>query len=242
MLFFSFKKKHNLLKSGILQGMTDIHSHILPGVDDGSPDSTTSLELLEFVQEIGIKKVWLTPHVMSDMQQNTNTYLKERFAAFRKQYSGNIELNQAGEYMMDAQFASKLPSEVLPLGENHLLVETSYMFPPTGLYDILKKVCTCGFFPIIAHPERYSYMEMEDYKNLYQTDGYNLQLNLMSLSGYYGPDARRVSETLLSNGMYTFVGTDLHHLERYADMLGKMKLTSEQLDALSILISNNESI
>lgn len=85
-------------------------------------------------------------------------------------------------------------------------------------------------------------MEMEDYKKLYQTDGYGLQLNLMSLSGYYGPDARRVSETLLSKEMYTFVGTDLHHLERYADMLEKMKLTSEQLDALSILISNNERI
>lgn len=242
MLFFSFKKKHNLLKSGILQGMTDIHSHILPGVDDGSPDCATSFELLEFVQRVGIRKVWFTPHVMSDMQQNTNTYLQDRFAAFCKQYSGDLELYQAGEYMMDAQFASKLPSEILPLGKKYLLVETSYMFPPTGLDDILKKVRTCGYFPVIAHPERYSYMEMEDYKKLYQTDGYGLQLNLMSLSGYYGPDARRVSETLLSKEMYTFVGTDLHHLERYADMLEKMKLTSEQLDALSILISNNERI
>lgn len=132
-MFFSFKKKHNLVKSGILKGMTDIHSHILPGVDDGSPDRATSLDLLQFLEGLGITSVWLTPHVMSDMQRNTTAYLTERFEAFRNYYKGPIRLHQAGEYMMDAQFTAKLPTEVLPLGKNHLLVETSYMLPPVGM-------------------------------------------------------------------------------------------------------------
>lgn len=240
-MFFSFKKKYNLVKSGILKGMTDIHSHILPGVDDGSPDRATSLDLLQFLESLGITSVWLTPHVMSDMQRNTTAYLTERFEAFRNYYKGPIRLHQAGEYMMDAQFTAKLPAEVLPLGKNHLLVETSYMLPPVGMKEILTAVRK-NYFPVIAHPERYTYMTMDDYRNLYRTDGYNLQLNLMSLSGYYSPGARHAAEALLAAGMYTYVGTDLHHLERYAPMLQSMKLTSAQLDALSVLIANNEQI
>ena len=165
-MFFSFKKKHNLVKSGILKGMTDIHSHILPGVDDGSPDRATSLELLQFLENLGITSVWLTPHVMSDMQRNTTAYLTERFEAFRNYYKGPIRLHQAGEYMMDAQFTSKLPAEVLPLGKNHLLVETSYMLPPVGMKEILASVKQNGYFPVIAHPERYTYMDMDDYRLL----------------------------------------------------------------------------
>lgn len=240
-MFFSFKKKHSLVQSGILKGMTDIHSHILPGVDDGSPDKATSLELLQFLEELGITSVWFTPHVMSDMKQNTKSYLTEHFEVFRTSYKGPIQLHQAGEYMMDAQFTAKLPDEVLPLGESHLLVETSYMLPPVGMKNILAAVRK-NYFPVIAHPERYTYMTMDDYRNLYRTDGYNLQLNLMSLSGYYSPGARHAAETLLAAGMYTYVGTDLHHLERYAPMLQNMKLTSAQLDALSILIENNAQI
>lgn len=240
-MFFSFKKKYSLVQSGILKGMTDIHSHILPGVDDGSPDKATSFELLQFLEELGITSVWFTPHVMSDMKQNTKSYLTERFEMFRTSYKGPIKLHQAGEYMMDAQFTAKLPDEVLPLGESHLLVETSYMLPPVGMKNILAAVRK-NYFPVIAHPERYTYMTMDDYRNLYRTDGYNLQLNLMSLSGYYSPGARHAAETLLAAGMYTYVGTDLHHLERYAPMLQNMKLTSAQLDALSVLIANNEQI
>lgn len=240
-MFFSFKKKHSLVQSGILKGMTDIHSHILPGVDDGSPDKATSFELLQFLEELGITSVWFTPHVMSDMKQNTKSYLTEHFEVFRTSYKGPIQLHQAGEYMMDAQFTTQLPAEVLPLGENHLLVETSYMLPPVGMKDILAAVRK-NYFPVIAHPERYTYMTMDDYRNLYRTDGYNLQLNLMSLSGYYNPGARHAAEALLAAGMYTYVGTDLHHLERYTSMLQNMKLTSAQLDALSVLIANNEQI
>lgn len=240
-MFFKFNKKHALVASGILRGMTDTHSHILPGVDDGSPTVQSSLGLLRFFEELGVAQAWLTPHIMADRTQNTPEKLMECFERFKRQYEGPIVLHQAGEYMMDAAFPDKLNTGVLPLGKKHLLVETSYMLPPVGLHDILEQVRHAGYFPLIAHPERYTYMEKKDYIALHE-EGYEFQLNLMSLSGYYNPGAKAVSEWLLKKGMYTYVGSDLHHLERYQPMLEEMKLTTEQLDALSMLIANNEYI
>lgn len=240
-MFFKFSKKHSLLASGILKGMTDIHSHILPGVDDGSPTVASSLELLRFFAGLGITQVWFTPHIMADRTQNTPDKLMECFEQFKRQYTGSITLHQAGEYMMDADFPDKLNTGVLPLGKNHLLVETSYMYPPSGLRDILEQVRHAGYFPLLAHPERYVYMDKKEYMALHE-EGYEFQLNLMSLSGYYNPRAKAFSEWLLKQGMYNYVGSDLHHLERYQPMLEELKLTSEQIDALSMLIANNDYI
>ena len=142
---------------------------------------------------------------------------------------------------MDAAFTGKLKGELLPLGKNHLLVETSYMSPPVGLQEILMQVWNAGYLPVIAHPERYLYMDEKDYGQLKER-GYSFQLNLMSLSGYYGPFPKAVSEKLLKQEMYDFVGTDLHHLARYQPLLDKLKLTRKQLDALGELIANNARI
>ncbi|MBQ8520352.1 MAG: hypothetical protein IJ456_03020 [Bacteroides sp.] len=234
------KKKHSLVASGLLNGMTDIHSHILPGVDDGSPDTETSLQLLAYMEELGFRKVWLTPHVMEDFPNSTQG-LEENFHSLLNAYNGPLELALASEYMLDAGFPSRLPRQVLPLGKRHLLVETSYMYGPSGLHDILFNVCNHGFQPVIAHPERYMYMSEADYRRL-KEQGYSLQLNLMSLSGYYGKRPQLVSEDLLAKGWYDFVGSDLHHLHRYQPMLAALKLKKEQLDALGKLIENNRSI
>ena len=120
-MFGLFQKKHSLVDSGILQGMTDIHSHILPGVDDGSPDIPTSLELLEWMEALGIRKVWCTPHVMEDYQ-NHHPQLEQAFQELKQAYSGSIELHLSSEYMLDASFGERLPTQVLPLGKHHLLV------------------------------------------------------------------------------------------------------------------------
>lgn len=235
-----FKSRHNLLKSGILKGKTDIHAHILPGVDDGSPDAGTSLELLDFLEEVGYTTVWLTPHVMFDLF-NSAAKLQQRFEEFRPLYKGSLQLFLASEYMMDQEFHTRLTTDPLPLGKNHLLVETSYMSPPVGLSDILLSVWNAGFHPMIAHPERYMYMELDDYEEL-KSNGYEFQLNLLSLSGYYGSRPKIVAEDLLQRGMYDFVGSDLHHLYHYQSMLEHMKLTTKQLDAVEQLLENNAHI
>lgn len=234
---FFFKKRHNLLKSGILQGKTDIHSHILPGVDDGSPDVETSLQLLDFMAELGYTTVWLTPHVMYDLH-NTAAKLQQHYDELLSAYQGSIQLHLASEYMMDQGLNERLTTDPLRLGKEHLLVETSYMNPPAGLAEILISVWNAGFHPLIPHPERYMYMELEDYQEL-KSNGYEFQLNLLSLSGYYGSRPKLVAEDLLQRGMYDFVGSDLHHLHRYKYFLEHMKLTTKQLDAVEQLLENN---
>lgn len=239
-MFSLFRKKYSLIESGILKGMTDVHSHLLPGVDDGSPNLATSLELLAWLENLGLKKVWLTPHVMEDFQ-NQNAQLEEVFQTLKQQYQGPIELALSSEYMLDAGFSPRLPDQILPLGKQHLLVETSYIYCPVGFNDLLLDIYQAGFQPVIAHPERYMYMEEADYRDL-KEKGYAFQLNLMSLSGYYGHRPQKVSEDLLKKGWYDFVGSDLHHLRRYAPLLETMTLKREQIDNLRVLIENNETI
>lgn len=239
-MFGLFKTKHNLIDSGLVKGMTDVHSHILPGVDDGSPDMTTSLELLRYMERLGFRKVWLTPHIMEDYR-TSNERLQQRFGELKAAYTGSLELGLASEYMMDAAFTDRLKGKVLPIGVKYLLVETSYMYPPSGLHDILMEVWNAGFHPVIAHPERYLYMDEADYRVL-KEKGYHFQLNLMSLSGYYGKRPKQVSEKLLQQGMYDLVGSDLHHLERYQPMLDALKLTHKQLDWLGVLLENNSQL
>ena len=155
-MFGIFKSKYNLINSGLMKGMTDIHSHVLPGVDDGSPDINTSLSLLRYMESIGLREVWLTPHIMEDYP-TLNKKLQQQFDVLKAAYSGPLNLRLSSEYMMDAAFTNKLDGEVLPLGSSHLLVETSYMYPPPGLPDILMKIWNAGYQPVIAHPERYLY-------------------------------------------------------------------------------------
>ena len=234
-----FSIRHSLLKSGILRGKTDIHCHLLPGVDDGSPDVAHSLEMLTWMEQtIGFRRVWLTPHVMQDTSNDAPS-LRQVFDAFRLAYQGQLSLHLSSEYMLDACFSSHLHGDLLPLPGQHLLVETSYMSAPPGFFDLLLEVWHQGYRPVIAHPERYMYMDELDYEAL-KAKGYDFQLNLLSLSGYYGRRPKDAAEALLQRGYYDFVGTDLHHLDRYDDYLYRMKLTRKQLDLLEILFDNNE--
>lgn len=244
---FGLHFKHSLVKSGVLRGTTDIHCHVLPGVDDGSPDEEHSLELISFMHKVmGFRRICFTPHVMQGLA-NDAAKLQRRFDAFCKVYEERekngtpIEMHLASEYMLDAGFLERLHTDPLPLG-NHLLVETSYMSAPMdGLDNLLLEVWNTGFVPIIAHPERYMYMEEDDYLRLHGL-GYMFQLNLLSLSGYYGGRPKVMAERLLKSGLYDYVGSDLHHVERFQGFLKNMRVSREQIDALSQLFENNEQL
>jgi tyrosine-protein phosphatase YwqE len=196
-----------------LKGFTDFHSHILFGVDDGVKTLDMSLEVLKRYEEIGIAEVWCTPHVMEDIP-NTTEELRNRFAELGKAYTGPIQLRLAAEYMMDELFESRLEqNDLLALGEegNWLLVETSYFNPPMDLGGILKRIKSKGFFPVLAHPERYVYMGKGMYKMLKQ-EGILLQLNLSSLAGAYGVEAQKKARWLLKKQYYDMAGSDLHSI------------------------------
>lgn len=206
-----FKKRIPLKDSGIFEGFTDYHSHILPGVDDGAQTMEEALETLRLYEELGIKSVWLTPHIMEDMP-NTTTHLRERHAELQAAYSGPIKLYLAAENMLDNLFEERLErNDLLPLGENgdHLLVETSYFSPPMGLSNILLRIKAKGYHPILAHPERYVYMGESDYQQL-KDMGVKFQLNLPSIAGMYGNRIKKKAVLLLSEKAVAYTGTDIH--------------------------------
>ena len=208
MLFSFFSTKKRLVNTGVFNGATDWHSHILPGVDDGIQTMEDSLAVLDCYEKIGIKEVWLTPHIMEDIP-NTIEELRDRFQELQEAYQGTVKLNLAAENMMDNLFSERLESkELLPIGSkgDHLLVETSYYQPPIDLHGTLKRVKELGFTPILAHPERYRYMNDTDYDYLY-SKGVKLQMNIMSLAGVYGDSAQEKAQMLLSKGYYTISST-----------------------------------
>ena len=206
-----FRKRQTWEESGFFRDFTDWHSHILPGVDDGVRTMEEALRILAEYERLGIKDVWLTPHIMEDVP-NTTARLRERFAELQASYQGKVGLHLAAENMLDSLFEERLErNDLLPLGTDgkHLLVETSYFNPPMGLQDILMRIKSKGYYPVLAHPERYLYMNEEDYRRL-KTLQVKFQLNLLSPTGFYGKSVARKAAWLLKQRMYDYAGTDLH--------------------------------
>lgn len=229
-----FKKRVDTLeKSGIMNGFTDWHSHILPGVDDGVPDMQTALDTLSAYEALGVKKVWLTPHIMEDYP-NTTEGLRKRFAELKEAWKGNVELQLAAENMLDSLFMERLENnDFLPIGKegNHILVETSYFNPPMEFDDMIDGVQSLGYYPVLAHPERYRYMNEADYKDL-RRRGVLFQINLMSTVGMYGQTAKRKAEWLLRNGMAELTGSDIHRLSATRRHLSERPENREVLEQI----------
>ena len=219
---FLFRKKQTLEESGFFRGFIDWHCHILPGVDDGVQTMEEALQILAAYERLEVKEVWLTPHVMEDIP-NTTGFLKEKFRELQDAYKGNIRLHLSSENMLDSLFEERLAkNDFLPFGPggDHLLVETSYYNPPMGLQNLLLRIRMKGYFPVLAHPERYAYMERDRY-NYLKTMGVKFQLNLFSLAGTYGDRPRHIAHKLLEQKMYDFAGSDLRKLEMLNDFLQK---------------------
>lgn len=228
-----FSKRSLLADSHILNGLTDYHTHLLPGVDDGIPTMEEALEALAGFERHGVKRVWLTPHIMEDTP-NTTLHLQARFRELNAVYRGTIELHLAAEYMLDDLFRKRLAkNDLLPLRGNYLLVETSCFSPPMDMEDIFERVMSGGYFPVLAHPERYIYMTMNDLYRL-KTIGVQFQLNLSSIAGVYGRTVRSKAEKLLQKNMYEFIGTDTHSLNhfRYAN---NTKISRKRINRLRVL-------
>lgn len=213
-----FNRSVSVAESGLFKCRTDWHCHILPGVDDGFKTMQDSLKALELYEKAGIGEVWLTPHIMEDIPNSTEG-LRKRFAELQAAYNGPLSLHLASENMMDSLFAERLDGDdLLPLPERRLLVETSYFNPPYDLDGILERIKAVGYFPVLAHPERYMYMEMRHYRIL-KSRKIEFQLNISSLAGAYGPDVKAKAERLLKAGMYNYSGTDLHRISSFEHLL-----------------------
>lgn len=215
-----FTKHISLADSGLFCGFTDWHSHILPDVDDGVRTMEESLEILRLYERLGISSVWLTPHIMEDIP-NTTDGLRRRFAELKEAYNGSISLHLAAENMLDNLFEERLESDdLLPLGEtgDKLLVETSYFNPPMDLYGILERIKSKGYYPVLAHPERYVYMDKNDYRHLKEI-GVKFQANIPSLVNAYGSESRKKLDWLLSENLIDLWGTDTHRVGAFSGMV-----------------------
>lgn len=206
--------------SGVMRGRTDRHSHILYGVDDGVATLEESLAVLAYEESLGVTDVWCTPHIMEDVP-NTSDALRRRFDELCGVYTGLMRLHLAAEYMIDNLFADRLEKQDLLTAEgNILLVETSTWNPPQGFEAILDDILRTGYIPLLAHPERYRYLDGSQYGRLHDM-GVRFQMNLGSVAGYYGENARKKATFLLEKGWYTDIGTDCHSLKSLQGQLNR---------------------
>jgi len=209
-MFGLFERRKSIIDSSLLEGAVDNHCHILYGVDDGVKTPAESYAILKWLEQKGVREVWLTPHVMEDVP-NTTEGLRARFEELKAAYKGGLVLHLAAEYMLDGLFEARLAAgDLLMHGEERVvLVETSTIAPPLDLWSMLNDIKDRGYQPLLAHPERYRYMSEQDYVRLHEMD-VPLQLNLPSIAGYYGKDVCARAQWLLDKGWYVMTGSDCH--------------------------------
>jgi len=237
------KKKEISLTEIFNNKFVDIHSHLLPGIDDGAKNIDNSIELIKKMNSFGIKNFITTPHVMGDIYENsTETILKkldEVRSALHDKGHLDISINASAEYMLDHNFMKLLQKDdILPLKDKYILVEMSFMAAPVNLYDQLFEIQLKNYKPILAHPERYAFYHL-DFNNYYQLKkaGCLFQLNLLSLTNHYGVGVQKTAYKLLEMDMYDVVGTDTHH-KHHLELLKKIG-TKKNKAALENLISKN---
>ena len=219
----------------------DMHSHLLPGLDDGAETVEHSLDLLRALRDLGYRKLVMTPHIMGDFYKNTPESIRAALELLREAAAAaglhDVALECAAEYYLDEFLGRKLTdgTEMLTFGgdKRYLLFETSYMNEPLNLFDIIFEMKAQGYQPVLAHPERYTYLygRLAEIEKMRRDYGVLLQINLKSLAGYYSPAAKKVAEQLIDSELVDFVGTDTHHL-RHTDTLVKRTLAQPYLEKL----------
>jgi tyrosine-protein phosphatase YwqE len=227
----------------IPEGHIDIHSHILPAIDDGAATIEESINLIESLRSFGVTQFIATPHIITHVWNNTHDQILAKATStlleFEKRQK-SIPLKAATEYMMDDTFVKLFKSsELLTLKDNYVLVEMSYINAPIQLYSIIFDLQVSGYIPVLAHPERYLFYHknFDAYKKLKKA-GCLFQMNMLSIVGYYGNEIMKIAEDLLQKGMYDYVGSDVHHSKHIAAFDLKVKM--KDLTPLKEAISNNQ--
>ncbi|MGV3540235.1 MAG: tyrosine-protein phosphatase [Rufibacter sp.] len=198
----------------------DMHSHVLPGLDDGAASLRDSMQLLQELHRMGFKKLCMTPHIMGDFYKNTPASIYKKLSELQEAVDAEeipIQLSCAAEYYLDEWFFEKLEGEedLLSFGgeRRYLLIETSYINEPAQLRQFIFAIQAAGYIPVLAHPERYTYFygRIGDLLALREL-GVLFQLNTNSLSGYYSKPAKEVAKQLIQLGAVEFLGTDAHSM------------------------------
>lgn len=216
-MFSLFSRKAN--KQNLVDDLStlavDLHSHLIPGIDDGAANLEASIRLITELKNLGYKKIITTPHIMSDYFRNTPEIISNGLHTVKdelKRLNIEVEIEAAAEYYFDEQFLELLEAKkILTICNEYLLFELSYLSKPRGVMDVIYKIRQKGYQPLLAHPERYPYLSFNEY-NEFRDAGCFFQLNILSLTGHYGNISKKIAEKLIDENMIDFIATDLHHI------------------------------
>ena len=201
--------------------IVDMHSHVLPGIDDGAQTPQESIVLIRRLMDVGIKKIIATPHIMADYYRNTSETINAALNLLKaelKKENIDILIEAAAEHYFDETFEARIDAhKLMTMGDNFVLFEFSFINQPPNTYVVIQKLKDLGYKPILAHPERYIYFDVEQLRTLHGW-GLDFQLNTISLTGYYGRESKKLAEALIDNQLIDFISSDMHH-PRHADAL-----------------------
>jgi len=215
-LFSFFKKSPQLDTSGFSALRTDMHSHLLPGIDDGAATMEDSLALIRSMKAMGYQRLITTPHIYQEHYPNTPEIILGKLAEVKAAVIAegiDMQLEAAAEYYLDDHFEEQLNNNnLLTFAGKKVLIEMSFFAPNPKLHHIIYTMRLKGYRPVLAHPERYLYYasDIEEFEKI-QSYGCELQVNLLSLANYYGKSEKRLALKLLEADLVDYLGTDLHH-------------------------------
>lgn len=238
----SIFKSKPILASLIPDLYVDIHSHCLPGIDDGAQHTNDSLDLLNGMHALGFKQVIATPHTFPGVWDNTTASIQKAHTLLNTEHpkmTETLKVNYASEYLLsEAVMELSRARDLLCINGKHVLVEMSYLNAPLALYDMIFQLKQDGYRPLLAHPERYMFYhnDFKHYEKL-KAAGCDFQLNLLSTVGHYGESVTKIAEKLLSRGMIDYVGSDMHHKGHLKAFQSKLKIKA--VPALELALSNN---
>ena len=241
-MFSIFNKTRN---QKLFNGLIDFHNHILPGIDDGSKSADESLEMLDVYEALGIEKVFASPHIYKDLYPNTAEEINDSFESFSKA-SKNHKVILSGylaEYMIDEYFLNDIEKKkkFLTFFGNHVLVEMPFFGDIKVLNKALFLLQTEGYCPILAHPERYTFIQNEGDIKKIKRSGVKMQLNALSLIGFYSKDSEKKARLFLRNGLYDSVCTDAHNVFQLKK-LEKIKLNDKELKAWKLICEKHHHL
>ncbi|MBL6661296.1 MAG: capsular biosynthesis protein [Crocinitomicaceae bacterium] len=237
-----FKKKEVLPPFDLGRFKSDMHSHLIPGIDDGAQDMDQTIAMLAKFESLGYKKVVTTPHIMTDSFPNNPEIILSGLEKVKneiKKVGIEIEIEAAAEYYFDETLMPKIKNkELLTFGDKYVLVEFAFHSPPQFLDQLFFELKTHGYRPVIAHFERYLYyLGKIDKAEKWRSEGINIQVNLNSLFGQYGPEVQKQAEKLIDEGQFDFVGTDCHRIEHL--MILEKNLSSPYLHKIGKYLIKN---
>lgn len=231
-LFNFFKSKSEPeVQVDLSQLGVDLHSHLIPGIDDGAKNMEDSIQLITELKNLGYSKIITTPHIMSDYYRNTPEIILSGLDKVREELNKrniDIEIEAAAEYYYDEYFLDLIEKKnLISIKNEFLLFELSYLSKPTGIEEVIFKIQTIGLKPVMAHPERYPYLRINDFMK-YKEAGCLMQMNILSLTGHYGEHVRHLAHELIEYNLVDFIATDLHHMQ-HIRLIHRNALKQEKL-------------